>query len=208
MTRNPQDLKRYTPRERVNHWTIAVCFILLTLSGLSFFHPSMWPLTDIFGGGVWTRILHPYIGLVLTVAFALFFLRLRKHNEMKPIDWEWMKKAKGLMTGDAHGMPAQERYNGGQKILFWSLSACLLVMLLSGICIWRAWFNLPVVLVRLAAVLHAAAGAVMIGIVIGHIYLSIWTKGTIRAMVSGTVTRAWAKQHHALWYETMTGGRP
>jgi formate dehydrogenase subunit gamma len=38
-----------------------------------------------------------------------------------------------------------------------------------------------------------------------HVYAAIWTKGTIRAMWYGTVTRAWAKQHHRAWYRQMTG---
>ena len=32
----------------------------------------------------------------------------------------------------------------------------------------------------------------MIGLIIMHVYAAIWTRGTIRAMLYGTVTRAWA----------------
>jgi formate dehydrogenase subunit gamma len=39
---------------------VGICFILLALSGLAFFHPAFYPLTQLFGGGVWARILHPY----------------------------------------------------------------------------------------------------------------------------------------------------
>ena len=42
MIRDPKDLKRYTASERVNHWIIGMCFILLALSGLAFFHPAFW----------------------------------------------------------------------------------------------------------------------------------------------------------------------
>jgi len=61
-------------------------------------------------------------------------------------------------------------------------------------------------MVRLAAVLHAAAGAGMISLIIGHIYLAIWTKESIGAMLYGKVRRAWAKQHHPAWFRQMTGG--
>ncbi|MEN6587886.1 MAG: formate dehydrogenase cytochrome b556 subunit, partial [Sulfuricella sp.] len=63
----------------------------------------------------------------------------------------------------------------------------------------------PVVVVRLAAVVHAASAAVMIALIIVHAYAAIWTKGTIRAMLYGTVSRAWAKQHHPRWFKDMTG---
>ena len=45
----------------------------------------------------------------------------------------------------------------------------------------------------------------MIMLIIMHVYAAIWTSGTIRAMFYGTVTRAWAKQHHRAWYRKMTG---
>jgi formate dehydrogenase subunit gamma len=37
-----------------------------------------------------------------------------------------------------------------------------------------------------------------------HIYAAIWVRGTLRAMWYGTVTRAWAKQHHRGWYRQVT----
>jgi hypothetical protein len=47
---------RYTANERANHWITAIPFVLLALSGPALFHPSMFWLTSIFGGGQWTRI--------------------------------------------------------------------------------------------------------------------------------------------------------
>ena len=38
----PQDIQRYTPSERVNHWVVAVSFVLLTLSGLALFQPELF----------------------------------------------------------------------------------------------------------------------------------------------------------------------
>ncbi|HEX3636292.1 MAG TPA: formate dehydrogenase cytochrome b556 subunit, partial [Paraburkholderia sp.] len=52
-------IQRYTPNERTNHWITAITFVLLALSGLAMFHPAMSWLYAIFGGGQWTRILHP-----------------------------------------------------------------------------------------------------------------------------------------------------
>jgi formate dehydrogenase subunit gamma len=57
----------------------------------------------------------------------------------------------------------------------------------------------------MGAVVHAAIGAVMIGLIFVHVYAAIWVKGTIRAMWYGTVTRGWAKQHHRGWYRQVTG---
>jgi len=206
MTGNPKELTRYSASERSNHWIVAISFVLIALSGLSFFHPLFWPLTQLFGGGVWTRILHPYIGVALVICFASMFVKFRALNRMTPADWEWVRRIREMAGGNDLTMPAQGKYNGGQKLMFWSISACLLLMVLSGVLMWRAYFTFPVTLVRVAAVVHAAVGAIAIAIILGHVYLAIWTRGTIHAMLYGTVTRAWARQHHARWYRQMTGG--
>ncbi|MFO6420249.1 formate dehydrogenase subunit gamma [Hylemonella sp. W303a] len=205
MQRNPRDLQRYTASERANHWAVGICFILLALSGLAFFHPAFFPLTQLFGGGPWTRILHPYIGLVMAAGFVMMFLRFWRLNVIEARDKEWLRNVRKMVDGNDHDMPEQGKYNGGQKVLFWGLVVCMALLLVSGVLMWRAWFNLPVTLVRLASVLHAVAAVGMIGLIILHVYAAIWTRGTIRAMLYGTVTRAWAKQHHRGWYREQTG---
>ncbi len=206
MIHNPKDLKRFTAPERVNHWLVAICFILVALSGLSFFHPAFWPFTQIFGGGVWTRILHPFIGILLAISFVSLFVRFRTLNRMTPADWQWMKRIGELLSGDDQTMPAQDKFNAGEKLMFWAMTACLLLLAFSGLVMWRAYFPFPITLVRLASVIHATVGATMIGLILGHIYAAIWIRGTIHAMLYGTVTRAWAKQHHEAWYRRMTDG--
>jgi formate dehydrogenase subunit gamma len=206
MIPHPKELTRFTPRERANHWLVAIGFILVALSGLTFFHPAFWPLAQLFGGGVWTRILHPFIGVLLALSFSFLFVRFRRLNRITPADWEWMKCIGELLSGNGRRMPAQDKFNAGEKLMFWALSVCLLLMVLSGVVMWRAYIPFPVRLVRFASFMHAAGGATMIGLIFGHIYAALWTRGTIHAMVYGTVSRAWAKHHHANWYRQMTGG--
>ena len=205
MKRNPRDLKRYTASERANHWIVGICFILLALSGLAFFHPAFYPLTMLFGGGPWTRILHPYIGVVMALFFIIMVVRFARLNLIQQRDIEWLKNVNKMVDGDDHDMPEQGKYNGGQKVLFWGLVVFMLLLLVSGVLMWYAWLTLPVGVVRLSSVVHAVAAVAMIGLIILHVYAAIWTRGTIRAMMYGTVTRAWAKQHHRGWYRKVTG---
>ena len=86
MIRDPKDLQRYDAGERANHWVVGISFILLALSGLAFFHPAFFPLTQLFGGGTWARILHPYIGVFMAFFFVLLFLRFHKLNKMTDAD--------------------------------------------------------------------------------------------------------------------------
>ena len=205
MRRNPRDLQRYSAGERANHWVVGICFILLALSGLAFFHPAFFPLTQLFGGGPWTRILHPYIGVVMMLFFVMMFLRFWRLNVMEQRDVEWLKNVNKMIDGNDHDMPEQGKYNGGQKLLFWGLVIGMLLIVATGLVMWRAWWTLPVNVVRAASLVHAIAAVWMIGLIILHVYAAIWTRGTIRAMLYGTVTRAWAKQHHRGWYRKVTG---
>ncbi|MCB1957300.1 MAG: formate dehydrogenase subunit gamma [Rhodocyclaceae bacterium] len=207
MKRDPNDLQRYTASERANHWVVGICFILLALSGLSLFHPALFPLSSLFGGGTWTRILHPWIGVVMMLFFLVMFLRFAGKNLMGGKDWEWVSRVGEMVDGNDHGMPEMGKYNGGQKLLFWLLGLCMVLLFLSGLALWREYFAgaLAVDTVRLAAVAHAAMATIMIIAIVIHVYAAIWVKGTIRAMLYGTVTRAWAKQHHRAWYREVTG---
>ncbi len=208
MKNDPKELVRYTPSERAKHWLTAILFFLAALSGLSFFQPFYYPLTLLFAGGVWTRILHPFFGVLMTISFGIEFFNYRQLNVMTPTDWEWLSRVRQLGSGDDRNMPEAGKFNGGQKLLFWLMAVCMALLILSGIVIWRAYFSFlfPVGLIRFASVIHAASAAVMVGLIIFHIYAAIWMKESIGAMLYGRVRRAWAKQHHPAWYREMTGG--
>ena len=209
MIRAPHDLQRYTASERANHWVTGICFILLALSGLALFHPALFPLTMLFGGGVWTRILHPFVGVVMMLFFVVMFFRFQSLNRMTGTDWEWVKRAREMVNGDDHNMPIMGKYNGGQKLVFWLFALCLIVLLVTGALFWQAWFapSVPIWLQRIAVVLHALAAFGLVLTVIVHAYAAIWVKGTVQAMTRGTVSAGWARHHHPLWYREQVQGR-
>jgi formate dehydrogenase subunit gamma len=66
---DPNLIQRYSPAERSNHWIVAICFFLAAFSGLALFHPAFFSLSVFFGGGPWTRILHPFMGVLMFVFF-------------------------------------------------------------------------------------------------------------------------------------------
>ena len=200
-------IQRYTARERSNHWIVAIALILAALSGLALFHPAFFFLVNLFGGGPWARILHPFIGVVMFLFFIAMAVRLWRHNRITPADRQWMKRIGDVVRNRDEGLPEVGKYNAGQKVLFWTMVVSIPVLLLSGIVIWQPWFApfFPLVLLRLAVVVHAlAAWIIILGIVV-HIYAAIWVRGTVRAMTRGTVSEAWAKHHHRAWYRQMTG---
>jgi formate dehydrogenase subunit gamma len=198
-------LVRYTPGERTNHWLTAIAFILAGLSGLSLFHPALFWLSGLFGGGPWTRVLHPFLGLFMFVVFLFLGARMWSHNRMQPRDWQWLRQYRDVAGNREHRLPEVGRYNAGQKLVYWIIWVCLAVLLLTGIVIWRAHFSFyfPIRVVRISALLHAFFAFVLITSIIIHIYAAIWVKGSVHAMVRGTVTPGWAWKHHRAWYREM-----
>lgn len=197
---------RYSANDRINHWLVAITFILLALSGLALFHPAFFFLSNLFGGGPWTRILHPFIGVVMFVSFLGLIVKFWGNNRITRADREWQKHFGDIMTNKASNLPEIGKYNIGQKYLFWSLVVIIPLLVLSGFIIWRPYFapffSIPVI--RLAALIHSVAAFIAIMAIIVHVYAAIWTKGTIRAMTRGTVTAAWAKHHHPGWYKEIS----
>ena len=203
------EVPRYNASERVIHWTVAITFILLAASGLAFFHPAFWFLTSLLGGGTWSRILHPFIGLVMFAFFAVMAVKYWKENVIKSYDREWGKRLSDVINNRDDNLPEIDKYNIGQKQLFWVMVATMGLLLVSGVVLWRdTVFAFPVTVVRISAVVHAAASFVLILGIIVHIYSAIfWVKGSLRAMTRGTVTHAWARHHHPLWYRRITGNK-
>lgn len=205
-------MKRYLHRHsgvtRFNHWIMVILFGLAGFSGLALFHPNLFPLTGIFGGPQWTRIVHPYFGIGVFIAFLFMLARYWRDNLPTKDDAEWIKHSGDMLKGNQTAMPPVGKYNAGQKGVFWGVCICLIVLLVTGVLFWQAWFadSVPIPLQRLAVVLHALTAFIISLLVVIHIYAALWVKGTVRAMTQGTVSAGWAKQHHYLWYKKVTGG--
>jgi formate dehydrogenase subunit gamma len=198
----PRVIERYTANERTNHWIVAIAFVLTALSGLALFHPALYWLSALFGGGTWTRILHPFLGLLMIFAFALLAIGMWRFNRMEPRDWQWLRQSRDVVNNREERLPEVGRFNAGQKLMFAWLVVCAIVLLLSGFVIWREFFSVyfSTGFVRLSAVLHALFAFLLICAIIIHIYAGFWVKGSVQAMTRGTVTPGWAWKHHRAWF--------
>ena len=201
-------VQRHNVNERLNHWVVAITFIMLALSGLALFHPAFFFLTNLFGGGTWSRILHPFIGVVMFVSFLALAAKFWNDNRITNADREWGKHLRDILENKARNLPEIGKYNLGQKYLFWTLVVIVPTLTVSGFIIWQPWFApvFPIGLVRFAVLMHALAAFIGIIAIIVHVYAAIWTRGTFRGMTRGTVTAAWARHHHPAWYKQASKG--
>ena len=210
----PIRVRRYSGNARIHHWINAISFVLLGVSGLSLWYPSLFFLAGLFGGGdvqsgartvSW---LHPWIGVVFAISFLGLFLRFFTANLPARGDGEWLGKLRHVLAGRDEYLPEVGKYNAGQKFVFWSMSILVPLMFLSGLAAWPSgleWFQEQTgyrttsYQRELAILVHSVSAVLMIVIWIVHVYAAIWVRGTISAMTRGSVTGGWGWRHHRKW---------
>jgi formate dehydrogenase subunit gamma len=199
---------RYSGSARINHWIVAISFVLLLLSGLSLFHPSLYWLSGLFGGGATVRWLHPWIGVVLVIGFIGLFFRFLSQNLPETTDFVWLGRIRDVLAARDQYLPEVGKYNAGQKFVFWSQAILVATLFITGLGLWQTGlayveelfgFKATIEQLRLAALIHAGAAVLAITIWIIHVYAAIWVRGTISAMTRGFVSGGWGWRHHRKW---------
>lgn len=205
----PSDrILRYTRAERLNHWIGALSYIYLLLTGLGFWSPYLFWMTALVGGGPTARFWHPWIGLVFTASVVVMQRHWRDDMRTADSDRSWWKAIDRYMRNEDESLPPVGRFNYGQKLWYWLIFYGVIFLLLSGIVLWFTE-SLPWSLrfLRYVAILaHVGAALLTIGGFFIHVYMSTaLERGSFTSMMEGTVSRAWARTHHRLWYEEVTG---
>src|SRR5262249_42312111 len=115
-------------------------------------------------------------------------------------DRRWLKMAHRYAAHEYAALPEAERFNGGQKSLFWVQAIVGLLLLTTGIILW--WPDImPRFLREFAVLVHPITAIIAIAGLIVHIYMgTAATPGAFRGMTQGWVKPAWASSHHPKWY--------
>ena len=158
-------------------------------------------LSNLFGGGQWTRAVHPWIGLALALSFAGLILQFWRDNLPSWDDVAWMGAIRKVLVNEEEGVSEVARFNAGQKFVFCSMALLVPVLLVTGIAIWEVYFfaYTSIEQQRVAVLVHSLAAVAAIIIWIVHVYAAIWVRGSMRAMTQGYVTPGWAWRHHRKW---------
>jgi formate dehydrogenase subunit gamma len=197
-----QKILRFAAFERFVHWLTATSFIMLAITGVNvtFGKTVLLPLVGPEAFSAWAsfaKVIHNFVGFAFMAGVGFTFLIWVKDNIPDRTDVTWFVAGGGLLGKGKH--PPAKRFNGGQKIVFWSVVLGGAMLSLSG---WHLLFPTieGMAEAQWYATIHGSVAFVMTALIIAHIYIgSVGMEGALDAMASGEVDLNWAKEHHSLW---------
>ena len=208
--RSGRKLRRFSRWDMQVHWATAISFILLAISGLILtFGKKLllpWMGHDFYSWVAYiSKYVHNFIGPLFVLCSIVMFFTFLRRNFFQRIDWEWVKQGGGLFT---HKHVPAGYFNAGEKTWFWlGVTLLGLVMSVTGLVLNFVNFGQTRYVLQVANYLHIIGATFYIVAAMGHIYIGTWgTPGAYEAMRHGSVDEAWAKAHHALWYEQAKQG--
>jgi formate dehydrogenase subunit gamma len=208
--RSGSTVPRFNGVERMTHWLTAVSFIVLAISGLvvTFGRPLLIPL---IGHSTFTplaeasKYAHNFSSVPFVLGVLLMLVLWIRDNVPEKADLIWLRKGGGFMKGGGVH-PEAGRFNAGQKLIFWAVVLGGLILAVSGYMLMAPFAITGIGGMQVAHVVHAVAAALLIAVIIGHIYIgTIGMEGAFDAMGSGKVDENWALEHHSRWHERLRG---
>jgi formate dehydrogenase subunit gamma len=206
-------IERFTYFERAAHWANAIAFCTLAISGIvmAFGRFFIQPVVGntLFGWLAYAlKNAHNFMGPLFAVSLVIVFFTFLRDNMPSKEDINWLLKGGGLFGG--HEVPSH-RFNAGEKVIFWGgVFALGLVVVGSGLVLDKLVPGLVYVreTMQISHMVHASAAVLMMAMFMGHIYLgTIGMRGAYKAMKTGYVDEAWAKEHHELWANDIAAGK-
>jgi formate dehydrogenase subunit gamma len=205
-----EQIIRYTLRERVLHWAAGFTYLYLLAGGLAFYAPQLFWIMAVLGGGATARFWHPWAGLIFTAVMVWMHVAWRADMRITPEDRQWMTQVSKYIENKDDEMPPAGRFNAGQKQFYWVMLVGAIGLLLSGLVLWfpeyvprsLGWLR------QLAVIVHEVSALITIGAFIIHVYMGLFmVPGGFHAIVHGSVPAHWARKHHRLWFDRVTGGQ-
>jgi formate dehydrogenase subunit gamma len=209
-------IQRFSAWDRLVHWATAITFLILAVTGLILFFGKQimlpWMGHTLFSWfAIISKYLHNFVGPLFIVCSIAMFVTFLRQNLFRRWDWNWIKKGGGMVS---HEHVPAGYFNAGEKIWFWGGVTLLgLLVSITGLMLNFPYFysigsniGFTRYLLQVANVLHITGATLYMVGAMGHIYIGTWgTPGAYDAMRHGTVDEEWARAHHEIWYNELSG---
>lgn len=188
---------RFSRTERTLHWVHAAAFLVLLVTGLILYVPS---LSTAVGRRALMKDIHFDTSLAWMAAIPLIAIAGDRRGVLRTIrdverfdrdDRRWLRTFRA----------PQGRFNAGQKLNIALQSSFAILFAVSGLLLWYGERDNRF---RFAStiLLHDGLMYVVLVVLVGHLYLALihpTTRHALRGMTLGSVELEWALVHHSKW---------
>ncbi|TVO59002.1 formate dehydrogenase subunit gamma [Denitromonas halophila] len=203
-------IQRFSTVERMTHWTVALSFVLLAITGLTLLF-GKHVIIPVIGYSAFSWIaalgknVHNFVGPLFFASTLVMMALFARDNVWQAIDALWIRKAGGLLSGEH--VPSW-RFNFGEKTWFWIGVVILgLTVGITGLVLDFPGYGQIRQDMQLAHIIHTSGAIIFIALSLGHIYIgSVGMEGALESMKTGYVDETWAREHHEYWYREAKGG--
>ncbi len=184
---------------RLTHWLNAIAVTIMILSGWQIYNaspilPFSFPSWMTLGGWLGGAIQWHFAAMWLLMANGLIYLAYgiasgRLRHRFLPIS---PREIVGDLAAALKGKLAHDdiaHYNGVQKLFYVGVIAALILVVFSGLAIWKPvqvwWLTAAFGGFQGARLVHFLAMSVIAGFVLVHVVMALLVPKTIRAMIFG-----------------------
>jgi formate dehydrogenase subunit gamma len=204
-------IQRFTALQRVAHWSLAISFCILAVTGLIML-VGKHVLLPIIGHTLFAwladigKLLHNFVGPVFAASVVLMFFVFIKGALPAKGDLKWLIKAGGAFEGKH--MPVG-KHHAGHKVWFWgSIVVMSTIISASGLVMDFPTFDQTRSVMIVVNIVHGVAGGLLMALSLTHIYMgTVGVQGAYEGMRYGYVDETYAKEHHVYWYEDVKSGK-
>jgi len=181
---------------RLLHWSHAVIFIWLLITGIQLFFTPKSLLGDPF-----IRMIHLYASVPFILFPIMIYItgRPSTRKDIKDlISWtdldlrwfrDFFKKKKAVVI---------DKFNGGQKVNFMAALISITGLSFSGFVVWmKSMFSVD--FVELNFMIHDFFAVFSFLLLFSHIVFSLYYSESLRGIIFGMVDEEWANEHYPAW---------
>jgi formate dehydrogenase subunit gamma len=196
---------RFDGVQRAAHWANAVLFGILMVTALALYFPS---LSAVVGRRALVANIHVWCGIALPVPILISLLGpwgARMRRDLRRINVWTHDEVTWLRSLGRNAPRVVDKFNPGQKLNAIFVGGSIVVMLATGFIL--KWFRFfPVSWRTGATFVHDVLAFAIFAVVIGHILFALTHRDSMRSMIKGWVSEAWAARHAPGWLREVQAG--
>ena len=205
------EVLRFRECERHLHWAIAIPFKICYLTALilvTVYNPApMRPFRDVFAwthrlSGVCLAVLPALTLFIHRREFAMHLRNVREAWSWRLDDLRWLLLMGPATVSKRVALPDQGKFNAAEKINFIVVMSTYPLYIATGLTIW---FFRPA---YMSWMIHFTMAALATPLVLGHVFMATVNPDTrvgLRGMITGWVSREWARHHYRRWHDEEFG---